>query len=158
MTADCKFCQNLQSATVAINTILLIITRGGAIEIKPSTPGGGVIENRNFWFHTPPPGAYLWGGDWKRFTGTFTWDNKTYWQISKTQFNCIVWNEYLFANLQLLSTAFIPFMPLNRLQAISGWQYAVALLDISCCYWLIFVVPWTLIIFVFKLPSFPFHR
>ena len=42
----CKFCQNLQSVTVAINAIWLTITRG-VIEIKPSMPQG-MIENRNF--------------------------------------------------------------------------------------------------------------
>ena len=46
-TADCKFRQNVQSVTVAINAIRLTITRGGVIEIKPSTPRG-MIENRNF--------------------------------------------------------------------------------------------------------------
>ena len=41
-TANCKFCQHLQLAIVARTVICLTITRGGrAIEIKPSTPGGG---------------------------------------------------------------------------------------------------------------------
>ena len=63
-TADCKFCQNLQSVTVAVNAIQLTITRG-AIEIKPSTPWG-VIENRNFWFQSPPPPGHTsaGGGGW----------------------------------------------------------------------------------------------
>ena len=63
----CNFCQPLQSVTISGTAIQLTITRGGAIEIKPSTPGGGgVIENSNFWFHTPR-GGVLGGGRLKSF-------------------------------------------------------------------------------------------
>ena len=39
-TANCKFCQNLQSVTVAINTIWLTSTRGGPLKSNPVLPGG----------------------------------------------------------------------------------------------------------------------
>ena len=52
--ANCKFCQNLQLARVAINTIWSTITRWGDWNQTQYTPGG--VENRNFWFCVPPGG------------------------------------------------------------------------------------------------------
>ena len=63
MTADCKFCQNLQSAKVAINTIQLTITRG-AIEIKPSMPWGGGWLKTEISDFICPLGRTGGGGGW----------------------------------------------------------------------------------------------
>ena len=59
----CKFCQPLQSVTIARTTIRLTITRGGRLKSDPVRPGGGgLIENSNFWFHTPRGGGHTgWG-------------------------------------------------------------------------------------------------
>ena len=57
----CKFCQPLQSVTIARTAIWLTITRGGQLKSNPVHPRG-VIENSNFWFHTPRGGGRTgWG-------------------------------------------------------------------------------------------------
>ena len=64
--SDCKFCQPLQSVTIAKTAIQLTITRGGRrLKSDPVRPGE-VIENSNFWFHTSR-GGVLGGGRLKSF-------------------------------------------------------------------------------------------
>ena len=68
--ADCKFCQNLQLVTVAINTIQLTITRG-AIEIKPSTPWGGDWKQKFLISYASPPGGGRTSGGGRGWLKTF---------------------------------------------------------------------------------------
>ena len=63
----CKFCQPLQSVTIARTAIWLTITRGGRLKSDP-------VHSRG-WLKTAisdfvrPGGAYWVGGDWNHFTG-----------------------------------------------------------------------------------------
>ena len=59
--STCKFCQPLQSVTISGIAIRLTITRGGAIEIKPSTPRGGGGDWKQQFLISYAPGAY-WVG------------------------------------------------------------------------------------------------
>ena len=66
----CKFCQLLQSVTIARVAIRLTVTRGGGDWNRFHTPPRGRTKSIFLFSFTPPPGAYEEGGKWKRFTGT----------------------------------------------------------------------------------------
>ena len=140
--AKCKFCQNLQSVMVAINAIWLTITRG-AIEIKPSTPWEGVIENRNFWFHMlPPPWDVLVLGDWKHFTGSMI-SQRGYNSWGSTNILLAKFSPKLHENEEFLSgvTLLAPHLPDPPLNMMNKKEMNCTMsLSFSHCYWVMVMV------------------
>ena len=99
--STCKFCQPSQSVTVTRTTIWLTITRG-QLKSNPVCPRGGWLKTEisDFSHIPPPPGAYWWGADWKRFTGTGknelydTMRNTSHYTGTRTLCFLLCWSRY----------------------------------------------------------------